>query len=99
MSSLGFILSTILAQAKQPLLVVTPDHDTLIRLAEACDFFNKHAADQEAIPILHFPGWETLPYDHFSSHPDIISQRLKTLYQLPTLKTGMVITTIDAMRS
>ncbi len=72
--------------------MVAPDHDTLVRLKEACHFFN-----EQAIPILPFPGWETLPYDHFSSHPDIISQRLTTLYQLPTFKKGMVITTIDAI--
>ncbi len=30
-----------------------------------------------------FPDWETLPYDNFSPHQDIISERLRTLYQLP----------------
>ena len=38
-----------------------------------------------------FPDWETLPYDHFSPHQDIISQRLETLYRLPHLKKGVVI--------
>ena len=28
------------------------------------------------------PDWETLPYDHFSPHPDLISERLLTLYQM-----------------
>ena len=28
------------------------------------------------------PDWETLPYDHFSPHPDLISERLLTLYQI-----------------
>ncbi|MDR0529780.1 MAG: transcription-repair coupling factor [Zoogloeaceae bacterium] len=27
-----------------------------------------------------FPDWETLPYDHFSPHPDIVSERLSTLW-------------------
>jgi transcription-repair coupling factor (superfamily II helicase) len=29
-----------------------------------------------------FPDWETLPYDAFSPHPDLVSERLATLYQL-----------------
>ena len=33
-----------------------------------------------AVPVLHFPDWETLPYDRFSPHPDIVSQRLATLH-------------------
>ncbi len=28
------------------------------------------------------PDWETLPYDSFSPHPDLVSERLATLYQL-----------------
>ncbi len=34
------------------------------------------------VQILNFPDWETLPYDQFSPHQDIISQRLETLSQL-----------------
>jgi transcription-repair coupling factor (superfamily II helicase) len=34
------------------------------------------------LDILAFPDWETLPYDVFSPHQDIISQRLATLYRL-----------------
>ena len=36
------------------------------------------------LPVLHFPDWETLPYDLFSPHPDIVSQRIAALYRLPT---------------
>ena len=28
------------------------------------------------------PDWETLPYDHFSPHQDLVSERLATLYQI-----------------
>src|SRR6185295_2587254 len=28
------------------------------------------------------PDWETLPYDHFSPHQDLVSQRLATLYHV-----------------
>lgn len=32
--------------------------------------------------VLLLPDWETLPYDHFSPHPDLISERLSTLWQM-----------------
>ncbi len=35
-----------------------------------------------ALGIAPFPDWETLPYDHFSPHQDLVSQRLATLYRL-----------------
>jgi transcription-repair coupling factor (superfamily II helicase) len=28
------------------------------------------------------PDWETLPYDSFSPHQDLISERLATLYAI-----------------
>ncbi|GAB4348436.1 MAG: transcription-repair coupling factor [Gammaproteobacteria bacterium] len=43
------------------------------------------------IPVHAFPDWETLPYDVFSPHPDIISRRLWTLSRLPTLRRGILV--------
>jgi len=37
------------------------------------------------------PDWETLPYDHFSPHPDLISERLSTLYQISQNNCDVVI--------
>jgi transcription-repair coupling factor (superfamily II helicase) len=34
------------------------------------------------LSVCLFPDWETLPYDAFSPHPDLVSERLATLYQL-----------------
>ena len=45
----------------------------------------------EPTPVLTLPDWETLPYDHFSPHQDIVSQRLRTFYELPKLRRGIVI--------
>ena len=56
-----------------------------------------HALEDElrifagTLPVLHFPDWETLPYDVFSPHPDIVSQRVATLYQLPGVKRGVLV--------
>ncbi len=45
----------------------------------------------ESRKIYIFPDWETLPYDTFSPHEDIISERLSTLYHLPKLESGILI--------
>ena len=45
----------------------------------------------DTVPVLTLPDWETLPYDHFSPHQDIVSQRLRTFYELPKLSHGIVI--------
>src|SRR3546814_181551 len=41
--------------------------------------------------------WETLPYDRFSPHPEIVSQRLATLHRLPTLKRGVVVVPVQTL--
>src|SRR6187549_3500855 len=43
------------------------------------------------LPVLHFADWETLPYDLFSPHPDIISQRVAALYRLPSTQRGLLV--------
>ena len=35
-----------------------------------------------ALRVLEFSDWETLPYDHFSPHPDLVSDRLRALHAL-----------------
>ena len=49
------------------------------------------------LPILHFPDHETLPYDPFSPHPDIISERLKTLSVLSTLSKGILLCPVSSL--
>jgi transcription-repair coupling factor (superfamily II helicase) len=42
-------------------------------------------------PILTLPDWETLPYDAFSPHPDIIARRIATLHALPTMREAVLL--------
>jgi transcription-repair coupling factor (superfamily II helicase) len=76
--------------APGPVLLVTTDAATAARLEEELRFFCAGA-----VPVCGFPGYETLPYDQFSPHPDIISQRLGTLARLPALKRGIVIVDVQ----
>lgn len=56
-------------------VVVTPDTRTALRLEKSLPSFTK-------LSVQLFPDWETLPYDNFSPHQDIISARLSALFQL-----------------
>ena len=53
--------------------------------------------DGSTLPVVAFPDWETLPYDAFSPHPDIISQRLAALHRLPTLGRGIVVVPVQTL--
>jgi len=75
------------ASAANAFLLVARDAAEASRLEEELRFFAT-----PDLPVLLFPGYETLPYDQFSPHPDIISQRLRTLARLPGLKHGIVVT-------
>ena len=74
-SSDALALTTLAARAR-PLLVVTESAWHAQRLLEEIPFF----APRLRTHLL--PDWETLPYDHFSPHHDLISERLATLYHM-----------------
>jgi transcription-repair coupling factor (superfamily II helicase) len=63
-----------LADGKRLLAVVTASPLEAQRLAEEITWF----APNLRVHLL--PDWETLPYDHFSPHHDLISERLATLF-------------------
>ncbi|MGH1469941.1 MAG: transcription-repair coupling factor [Cellvibrionaceae bacterium] len=77
-------------------IVITQDTATASVLEEELRFFSKQTTDND-LPILHLPDWETLPYDYFSPHQDIISDRLHTLYQLPHIKRGILVVPITTL--
>ncbi len=74
-------------------LVIAASPKQALRIEDELRFFCAGAEDNGAdtLPILHFPDWETLPYDIFSPHQDIVSERLRTLYQLPRLPRGILV--------
>jgi transcription-repair coupling factor (superfamily II helicase) len=78
----------------QPLIIITSDTLIANRLEYELKFFYQAEVKQ---PTLPFPDWETLPYDQFSPHQDIISGRLSALYHIPTLQRGAVIIPISTL--
>lgn len=75
------------------MLVVTQDAQSATRLESELKFFLHDAQT----PVIAFPDWETLPYDVFSPLPEIISQRLLTLHQLPRLERGILIVPVSTL--
>jgi len=73
-------------------VIVTPDNQTALRLEHELAFFLNNSQ-----PILHFPDWETLPYDVFSPLPEITSERLKTLALLPQVKRGALVVSLTTL--
>lgn len=65
-----------LAQQARPITIIAASALAAQRLLEEIPFF------VPGLKIHLLPDWETLPYDTFSPHQDLISERLATLYQL-----------------
>jgi transcription-repair coupling factor (superfamily II helicase) len=49
------------------------------------------------LPLVHLPDSEVLPYDQFSPHQEILSQRLAALHRLPQMQRGVLLTTADQL--
>ncbi|WP_454255773.1 transcription-repair coupling factor [Pseudomonas sp. Marseille-Q8238] len=88
-AALSLAIAEAASAAKRFTLLLTADSQNAERLQEELAFF---APD---LPVLHFPDWETLPYDLFSPHQDIISQRIAALYRLPQLTHGVLVVPIS----
>ena len=69
-----------------PLLVLADDPRQADQLESEIGFF---AADD--VDVQHFVEWETLPWDSFSPHQDIISERLSVLASLNTMTSGVIV--------
>ena len=95
--------------ADAPILLITHDTPSALRLEQELQSLNYAVNSKEnnelastsdknnILDICLFPDWETLPYDTFSPHQDIISQRLATLYQLSRMKKGIVIVPVTTL--
>ncbi|MBL0148060.1 MAG: transcription-repair coupling factor [Ideonella sp.] len=67
------------------LAIVTAEPADAQRLADELPFF------APGLKTTVFPDWETLPYDNFSPHQDLISERLATLWRIHTGDADVVL--------
>ena len=81
------------AEVRHPgvLLVVTAGSAEAQQLRRGLKFF----APNVAVEVM--PDWEILPYDVFSPHQDIVSERLRALHRLPRLQSGIVIVPVATL--
>jgi transcription-repair coupling factor (superfamily II helicase) len=90
-SSMGLAISQLITGSQAPVIIIAPDTNTAAKIEYELQFFHQNR------PIVPFPDWETLPYDHFSPHQDIISARLSALRHIPLLTQGAIITSISTL--
>lgn len=79
-------------QHQGPMLIIADDTQTAVQLEQDLRFFT-----DEHTEVLLLPDWETLPYDSFSPHQDIVSQRITTLFNLPRMRNGLLIVPISTL--
>ncbi|MCQ4966232.1 transcription-repair coupling factor [Atlantibacter hermannii] len=73
-----------------PVVLIAPDMQNALRLHDEIRQFTDSM-------VMNLADWETLPYDSFSPHQDIISSRLSTLYQLPAMQRGVLILPVNTL--
>lgn len=93
--SLSLALADYCQQKQGIKLVIAPDNLTAGQLLAELGFFLEETTNTQE--LLLFPDWETLPYDRFSPHQDIISERLSTLSRLQQSKNAIVISSVSTL--
>lgn len=94
-SSLALALAEYCQQTPGLKLFIAQDNLSANQLqAELKFFLNAQGSAQE---LLFFPDWETLPYDQFSPHQDIISERLYTLSRMQQVTNAIVISSASTL--
>ena len=73
------------------IVVVTPDTHSAYVTQSQVRFYT--GLDNVQI----FPDWETLPYDVFSPHEELISDRLKALHNMPRTEQGVLIVPVSTL--
>ena len=84
-AGLALALCAAAAAADAPLVMVTADSSGALALEQDLAVFAGE------LPVLALPDWETLPYELFSPHGEIVAQRIGTLSRLPGLRKGVLV--------
>lgn len=90
-NSVSIVLAELALSSNGLIVAIVADFATAFRLENELEFFE--------VPIIHFPDWETLPYDNFSPHQDLISQRISAMYQLSSFRKGVIVIPISTVLS
>ncbi len=86
-------LASLVRQHKGTTLIVTSDTPTALSIELELNYL----LAKSAIKVRLFPDRETLPYDSFSPHQDLISQRLETLSRITQAEQSVVIVPVTTL--
>ncbi|MEE4246021.1 MAG: transcription-repair coupling factor, partial [Kangiellaceae bacterium] len=84
-------------QHQAPIIIVCSQTGDIHRYEQEIALFNVASPGRTKLPVLSFPDWETLPYDYFSAHETIISERLYALYNIPRMTGGIIIASLNSI--
>ncbi|WP_092400725.1 MULTISPECIES: transcription-repair coupling factor [Candidatus Ichthyocystis] len=77
-----------ISKLEKKLLIITEKVDDSSRIMHDLKFY------RPSLSVHVLPDWETLPYERFSPHQDLISERLETLWLLYQNRVDVVIAPI-----
>ena len=91
-SSRSLFLAEQIAAHRGLSVVVCSDMAEAEQLEQEIRFFSA-----EALHVYRFPDLETLPYDQFSPHQDIVSERIRCLASIPAADNGLLILPVSTL--
>lgn len=91
-SATALAIAEAAAREERPWIIIEADSRSAERRRAELAFFAP-----AGLPLLSLPDWEVLPYDVFSPHPDITSERLLALAELPQARRGVLIVSVDTL--
>ena len=92
-ATLALLLAELCRNEQRLVTVIVEDNHSADVLGQEVSFF----LDQASHRLLHFPDWETLPYDLFSPQEALISSRIEALKQLTVAQKGVLIVPVTTL--
>ena len=86
------LLAPLISSSDRFFVYVASSSEEVERVANELLFFGVPSAH-----VLTFPEWETLPYDVFSPHDDLISDRLATSFDLLQVTSGVLVVSVRSL--
>ena len=86
------LLSRVISSSDRFVVYVASGSEEVERVANELRFFGFPDT-----AVLTFPEWETLPYDIFSPHDDLISDRLATASDLLQVTGGVLVVSVRSL--
>ncbi|MGA1875182.1 MAG: transcription-repair coupling factor [bacterium] len=97
-TSKDFLIALLRGRLAEPFLVLTPSLDVAEDVYKNIQFFISHLwpKKDENLSLHLFPTWETLPYEAQSPVPELVAQRVGSLYALLNCSSAIVVAPVQA---